>query len=391
MNAVKSPHNCPVCHSKDLKRFDAQLNLCPAGNFIIDAKDQAVAIAKTAFEFAYCRSCAFVFNAAFDESAIDYAAPYNNMVASKAFDDFLDRRAEFLQKFISKKNAKILEAGCGDGRFLRRLKTHDNICVGIDPAVAKPESTSGFTLTKKFFESSDGAGFDMVVCRHTLEHIPEPLDFIQSLAQGKSDYIYIEIPRFEYLLERQTYYALTYEHCSWYSRYSLAKAFAAHSYVPVFVENLFDEEYLGIVFARPDVAGARDLSSSKEFERNDLETSITDFCAAFQSYFDTLNSNIATWQKSGKVCALWGIAGKGVALLTGIENPQNIAYVVDANPAKHLKYVPITGHQILHPDKFGDLSRPKADVVLITNRIYQKEITTKAHEIFGHGCTIVPV
>jgi ABC-type hemin transport system substrate-binding protein len=52
--------------------------------------------------------------------------------------------------------------------------------------------------------------------------------------------------------------------------------------------------------------------------------------------------------------------------------------VVDINPRKHGKYVPVTGHPIVPPEALRDI-RP--DAVIVMNPIYGDEIRAKLDEL----------
>jgi SAM-dependent methyltransferase len=95
------------------------------------------------------------------------------------FDRFLQAwRARRAMPWVFK-SARVLDVGCHQGEFLRRLGDRIGPSVGLDP-LAKPESNARFRLlAEPLPEPScfDTGSFDVVVMLATLEHIQdkEPL------------------------------------------------------------------------------------------------------------------------------------------------------------------------------------------------------------------------
>jgi len=58
---------------------------------------------------------------------------------------------------------------------------------------------------------------EVIVLRHTLEHIESPLNFIHNIAKSV-DYkgiIFIEVPSFEWILQKKAFWDIFYEHCNY--------------------------------------------------------------------------------------------------------------------------------------------------------------------------------
>jgi SAM-dependent methyltransferase len=98
-----------------------------------------------------------------------------------------------LRKLPWNTHLRILDAGCGIGsgaEMLGRLHQtnflgHSYEVVGIDSSsVSKPHADAFFdhmTYTVgDIFDLEDGS-FDVVICSHVIEHIPDPTDFIKKL------------------------------------------------------------------------------------------------------------------------------------------------------------------------------------------------------------------
>lgn len=94
---------------------------------------------------------------------------------------------KYFQKYLSTKNLKdkkILEIGCGNGFFLQELKDNGIKNVyGIEPGIesvkkAPPKIRNNIKtdiLKKGLFAKGS---FDIILCFHTLDHIPDPNKFL---------------------------------------------------------------------------------------------------------------------------------------------------------------------------------------------------------------------
>jgi SAM-dependent methyltransferase len=78
------------------------------------------------------------------------------------------------------RGARVLDIGCGDGRFLAAMAARGAACVeGLetDPVAARlARRRTGATIHERGIEQADlpEAGFDLVSLLHVLEHVPDP-------------------------------------------------------------------------------------------------------------------------------------------------------------------------------------------------------------------------
>ena len=69
--------------------------------------------------------------------------------------------------------------------------------------------------------------------------------------------------------------------------------------------------------------------------------------------------------------ALWGAGSRGVQFLTFADADKRLSAVVDVNPRKWGRYLPVTAHRVERPDVLATL---KPQAVIITNPSYRHEI-----------------
>lgn len=93
--------------------------------------------------------------------------------------------------------ANVLEFGCGDGRFLDRLRTFIPSTVGLDfnaegIAAARARGHDAYLS----WQADWNGKFDAVVTLQTLEHVPDPGDAVQRLVQAvrPGGYLVVAVP-----------------------------------------------------------------------------------------------------------------------------------------------------------------------------------------------------
>ena len=131
----------------------------------------------------------------------------------------------------------VFEIGCGQADFLRRLcVATGGRGVGIDPSW-RPEHLEGeasdrMRVERAFFERSQvDAPFGLIACRHTLEHVHDVSGFLaelrQALASQPRTPVFFEVPDTGRILRENAFWDIFYEHCSYFTPGSAARAFRA--------------------------------------------------------------------------------------------------------------------------------------------------------------------
>jgi SAM-dependent methyltransferase len=115
--------------------------------------------------------------------------------------------------------AKVLDFGCGDGKFLDKLKLLGWETYGIEPAMS-----TAFPNHYRLDEPPQDASVDFVLLNHVLEHVPEPLALLRRLAGAMREggTLFISLPRldtlpqhgqFKYCLDGRKHLAAYSETC----------------------------------------------------------------------------------------------------------------------------------------------------------------------------------
>ena len=122
------------------------------------------------------------------------------------------------------KGSKITEIGCGEGLFLNELQKHGFRTFGIEPSVsaAKRGATRGIGINRGYFPVVKPDELqDLFILSHVLEHIEEPVSFIDAISEKLKPGGYILLAQTNYRgfiprLQKEKWYAWVPEHHYWH-------------------------------------------------------------------------------------------------------------------------------------------------------------------------------
>lgn len=291
-------------------------------------------------------------NVTFDPNLIIYDQSYQN---EQGVSDYFKMHLEQVRDIVIQQMGKIalIEVGCGKGYFLNMLREVGANIKGVDAAYEGVDPD----IIKAMFCPGIGLKGNAIILRHVLEHIQDPVNFLWSLAEANDGgLIYIEVPCFNWIMQNNAWFDVFYEHVNYFRMEDFYRIFST-------VKSsgyLFNNQYMYVI------ADLASLNSLNDFKKDD----VVDFPRNFLSSLIKVTEYLKT--KQGKV-AVWGGASKGViftlyAKRAGIQ----VDYIVDINPAKQGKYIPISGMSISSPE----VVRADVDVydIVIMNSNYADEI-----------------
>ena len=311
--------------------------------------------------FVRCVDCGHIFNAAFDYEKVPYFNKPNLMFnRGQLWSGFVENAIEVLQGKIPT-DPTVVEIGHGDGGFLRSIarKTSRGRFVGFDPYGIGDEDEF-VTFRKSMFEPElhlPELRPDLIITRHVLEHMANPLGFLQKIhfVSGMLDIqpvIYIEVPCVDRLLETSRTVDLYYEHSSQFTSKSFVRMLECSGGKVEFVKHGYHGE---IIYATLRMIGdsghlevvrtAKKYRAETEHSRNIIQSQLRDLC------------------DSGKRIAVWGGTGKSAAFMNryGLDAIR-FPVVVDSDMDKVGTYVPGTGQEI----QFRDLLKTKeVDIIIV--------------------------
>lgn len=367
-------HRCPVCENVQLKPFLKRSQVPVHQNLVVISQDAARTVARGELDLVICESCGFVFNRTFDLSCLSYGENYDNTQSCSAyFDTYLDGLVRNIVEIQGVRNCTIVEVGCGKGYFLRKLVNYpkaNNTGFGFDPSYVGPLTDSNGRLQFRacyYDQSCTDIAADVVVCRHVIEHVPEPLEILRSvraaLALSPKARVFFETPCVEWILRHRVIWDFFYEHCSLFTAESLGLAFRRTGFAVERVEHIFGGQYLWLEARVADVDEVLPIAS----ETVQLATTYAD---DEKNLREVWLARLHDLVQNGKV-ALWGAGAKG-ATFANLVDPDCtlIDCVVDLNPNKQNCFIPGTGHPIVSPTEL--LGRGVRNAVLM-NPNYREE------------------
>ncbi len=368
---------CPNCLTPGAERFYHVARVPVHSCLLMATRADALSFQCGPLDLAVCRSCGFLFNTAYDASVQNYSQDYEE---TQGFSDTFNRFArDLVGQLVEKhdlRNKTALEIGCGKGEFLVCLcETGPNTGIGLDPSYRpeRTDSTARIDFIQDFYsEKYTDLQADFVCCRHTLEHIGPTGEFMAMVRRAigdKGSIVFFELPEGMRVLREGAFWDMYYEHCSYFTPGSLARVFRDNHFNVTELELVYDDQYL-LITALP--AGGPTTGHLPE------EEPVAEVLQAVADFRRTCAQKITYWGRyvreahaRGQRVVLWGSGSKAVSFLTTIGLVDEIEHVVDINPHKHGRFMPITGQEIIGPEQLADY-RPQH--VIAMNPIYTNEI-----------------
>jgi SAM-dependent methyltransferase len=369
---------CPSCGAGGVEPFYEATGVPANRCVLLTGPEAAREYPRGDVALGFCRGCGFMFNTRFDAAFAEYSSRYEDTRGfSATFSSFHAELARDLVERHRLRGKKVIEIGCGRGEFLNLLAEQ-----GVGEAVAfDPSHVDGSSVGPhggiRFADDFDSAEYigeqaDFVCCKMTLEHIGPTFDFVsmvrRSIGDRRDCTTYFLVPDAYRIVRDLAFEDICYEHCSYFSRGSLARLFARAGFETIRVSTHYARQYLAIetlpsVPARSIAPRDDDLAEMTELIRF-FPARIADKIARWRHVIDEANA-------AGRRVVLWGSGSKAVSFLTTLGLDQGIEHVVDINPYCQGCYMPITAQRIVAPDF---LAGYRPDLVIAMNAAYVTEI-----------------
>jgi len=385
MPSIKN--NCPVCNSSDIKTVIRIENIPVLCNILLDSYSEAVSIPKGNMNLTVCKNCGHFFNSEFDPSIMDYDQKYENSLHfSPTFNDFIKNLIDYLVDKYDLRKKKIIDVGCGKGDFLKMIcEAGNNKGFGFDKSYLPSDDDINYSDIKFFVDFYDNRYSylepDMITCRQVLEHIEDPVFFLDSVKQNIKDdcLFFFEVPNGLFTIRDLGIWDLIYEHISYFTDSSLRYLFQSRSMEVIKTDEHYLSQYLTI-----------EAKNSTEVCNESIDPSMVlnladKFEKEYNSKYEYWKNLLLEAKQNNKSVIIWGGGSKGVTFLNIFNDLSNIDYVVDINSRKQGKYVAGTGQKIISPEQLKVI---KPDIVILMNPIYKEEISDHLEKI-GLNCEII--
>jgi SAM-dependent methyltransferase len=335
---------------------------------------------------AYCPNCAYVRNIAFEPEIMVYDTTMDtNLHFSPAFQAFSAELVTHLAKRFDLAGRTVLDIGCGQGEFLREL-CHVGGCTGIGydamyAGTVGPDPSGATFHSGPAPRGAELPTFDVITSRHWFEHIDDPYEFLRDLREQAGDrpvHGYLEVPDACYDLATAGWEVI-YPHVSYFDAFSLRTIVERAGWrvedTGTFFSGMFRFIEMSANVAAPRL-GRTALPTAADRARQ-LEA-VAGFTERHFGERRKWQERIASLVESGASPVLWGAGSRGVQFLTFGDPERRLAAVVDLNPRKWGRYLPVTAHRVDPPSTLTDL-QPAA--VIITNPAYRSEIAAQLAEL----------
>lgn len=366
---------CPVCLKSDFDTLLTRARVPVLQNVIVATEEEARGFPVARLRICQCRHCSFVWNADFDPEAIDYNLQYNNSVQASGV--YLAHQQAMAARVLALSGQlSCLEVGCGEGEFLNALSASGRLdkAIGFDPAFkgVYPLADNVEIIRAYFDDEAAGrlpADINVVISRHTIEHIPQPRAFIAALAAYVRAHdlpLFIETPDVSWILKSNAFEDFFYEHCSLFSPRSMQYLLAEFG-LKAEVEAVYGGQYMWTL-AR-DAKGA-----SPDISEDTTRATAGGIGEALESWQERVRGLAAEGP-----AAVWGAASKGVTFSLLIDG---IDCAIDLNAAKQDCYMPVSAVPIVSPEKALDRG---VSSIIVMNPNYRAEIAAQLQAMGWNG------
>lgn len=366
---------CPCCAAPLSDPFYHVGSVPVHSCLMLETAEEAASFPTGSISLAFCSACGFVTNVDFDPYWSAYAPGYEDQQCfSPTFNSFAGRLAEGLIQRYDLSGKRVVEIGCSKGDFLWLLAEHGGMVgVGIDPSAVPGRvpfpSRGSFRLISDYYGTDHlDIQTDLLCCRHTLEHIApisDTLALIRAhMERNPGSVLCIEVPDASRIWETAAFEDVYYEHCSYFTPGSLARALRRAGFNLLDLRREYQDQYL---VAEAVVGSGGDGTFALEEEPDDTAAMIATFSGR-------VATGIAHWREifdTEETLTIWGSGSKCVAFLKTVDPKDPPLIIVDINPHRKGKYAPGVTLPISEPGALRDLSHGKT---IVMNEIYMREI-----------------
>ena len=370
---------CPVCGG-DLAEVLCFPELPVFVNVLADTRADALRASAGRQRLGQCLHCGFVTNMAFQAEKVRYAPGYHaerdSSPAYRAYEREIISKIRTVTDF---RQGTALEVGCGTGEFLKALDREnpgEMTLVGVDPSI-RPCREGNIRFDAGLFDEEYleklPPALGLLINRHMIEHIPNPLEMLRLLARAlpRGGMLYLETPRLDWILEHGTFFDFPYEHCSYFTDDFMGRLLAAAGFQIVLFSPGYQNQYFSICAERTGECAPIEPVSRRESER--IQKGF--------AYVERAYRRCREIFVPGPACCIWGCSGKG-SMWVNLLDPGGSVRAVDINPYKQNKYILRTGNAVGAPET---LSAHPPETILVMNSIYLREVEAMARQLLPGG------
>ena len=378
---------CPSCRSARLEQVLELHDIPIHTSALLASRVDAIAYPSADLRLEVCHDCGLLTNSAFDAPNHDYSASYDEVQSfSPRFRAYASELARTLVERHDLEGREVFEIGAGRADLLLQIGALTGAPgYAVDPSFREDRlegvAAARVTVERAFFSAEHvPTGVALILCRHTLEHVHDVAGFLGSLRKGleraPEAVVVFEVPDTLRVLQETAFWDLYYEHCSYFTPGSFARAFRAAGLPPNRLELTFDDQYVVVT------AGATTTAAASELPLEEAPGVVVDLAESFaqrvQEARETWGGLLRAAHERREVAVVWGAGSKGVGFLSMLGVADEVTCAVDVNPAKHGMFLPGTGHEVVAPERLRDV-RP--EIVVVMNPSYTDEVRAELAQL----------
>jgi hypothetical protein len=280
-------------------------------------------------------------NSLFDESKIVYDKNYcttNVDVSGNALIPTMEYFTTITEKYGP--FCSVVDIGCGQGEFVKMLRTSGQECIGFDPVLKCPNEF----LNDRFWTPEEPPA-ELFVMRCVLPHIASPWEFLDSVwLNSPTAFVLVEYQRIEWIAEKSIFSQISHDHVHQF----VLGDFIEH--VELIEHGIFAEgEWQWVLLRKSSLSSSvnkRDLDQ-RDFRIELMKSLQTDSTLVLE----TVRMNT----REGENITIWGAGSKGAIFAYHlIQLGISEFSVVDSDLSKEGYFLESSGIQVLSPKQFHE-------------------------------------
>lgn len=385
---------CPCCLNNSFEPLIGFGKIPHSGTFLLNPKDQYHTI-ELSFEF--CTNCALIRQKMPPES-IEGGINYEKIYRTTGH-QLPDYAVEITKALIHKGlryDDLVVEIGANDGTFLSFLANSGfNNLLGVEPSAscaalsrAKGHKIEEVHLNQKeALRIRENYGLaKAVICRHTIEHVPDPISFLRAmkLILHNDGVLLIEVPDARRIIRDLRGHELWDEHLYSFTIESISYLLRKEGFIvrDFYMRNHLESVnillYCGI--------GCEDVLHRTSFSEASSEVELCkNFEERWSTYSNRLLTDLSGWKKPVSVIGA-SHPQSNFLLYTGMGNFTDL--MIDDDPVKIGKYVP-TPKPIPVVSTSEFLNSPVPGSILRTAFGYERWMDKICRSLSSNGALII--
>jgi SAM-dependent methyltransferase len=191
----------------------------------------------------WCRQCGLIRQVPGNEVPLDYADIARD--TARQMPDYTSDIINSLTAFGLAPDDAVMEIGANDGSFLRAVQAagfRNLIAIEPSKSLSARAAEAGLIVHNTLFSTAFAEGarrrhgsMQAVLCRHTLEHVPDITDMVQGIAAvlAPGGLAFIEVPDTDWIVSELFAHEIWDEHITYFRAGSLAALLRRAGLVPV--------------------------------------------------------------------------------------------------------------------------------------------------------------